>query len=107
MAEPAERSGDATTALYTHFVKAKVAQVSNLLCRRLPVGKACEFSSACGLKIRDTADWKSALRDFIRPEHVCKAQVNAALLSARASRLSGFKRKIPFAIISSNCAIAD
>ena len=39
-----------------------VAQISNLLYRRLPVGRPPEVSSACGLEIRDTADWKSALR---------------------------------------------
>jgi hypothetical protein len=45
-----------------------VAQVSNLLYRRLPVGRTCDIpatlepSSACGLEIRDTADWKSALQ---------------------------------------------
>ena len=39
-----------------------VAQVSNLLYRRLPAGEACdmwdafEFTSARGLEIRDTAD---------------------------------------------------
>src|SRR5450759_2665858 len=38
-----------------------VAQVSNLLYRRLPVGCSCPYPSACGLEIRDTADWKSAL----------------------------------------------
>src|SRR6266567_9183215 len=43
------------------FREVEVAQVSNLLCRRLPVGKAYELPSACGLEIRDTADWKSAL----------------------------------------------
>jgi len=39
-----------------------VAQVSNLLYRRLPVGKAATYHHACGLEIRDTADWKSALQ---------------------------------------------
>jgi hypothetical protein len=39
-----------------------VAQVSNLLYRRLPVGRLCLFGRICGLEIRDTADWKSALR---------------------------------------------
>ncbi|MCL4786829.1 MAG: hypothetical protein KJ070_08555 [Verrucomicrobia bacterium] len=45
-----------------------VAQVSNLLCRRLPVGRAgenvarSELCGSRGLEIRDTADWKSALR---------------------------------------------
>ncbi len=45
-----------------------VAQVSNLLYRRLPVGRAAEtrkppeWTHGCGLEIRDTADLKSALR---------------------------------------------
>ena len=47
-----------------------VAQISNLLYRRIPFGrppddsKAHEFSEARGLKIRDTAGWKPALRAF-------------------------------------------
>ena len=47
-----------------------VAQISNLLYRRIPFGRppdysnAHEFSEACGLKIRDTAGWKPALRAF-------------------------------------------
>src|SRR6266436_1627550 len=49
------------------FFEAEVAQVSNLLCRRLPVGRACKLRSAGGLEIRDTADWKSALRGSMRP----------------------------------------
>src|SRR2546426_11952717 len=45
-----------------------VAQISNLLCRRLGVGKpsqtlsVLESTEDCGLQIRDTADCKSALR---------------------------------------------
>ncbi len=39
-----------------------VAQVSNLLYRRLPVGRLCLLGSICGLEIRDTAGWKPALR---------------------------------------------
>ena len=39
-----------------------VAQVSNLLYRRLPVGRLHENRMAGGLEIRDTADWKSALQ---------------------------------------------
>ena len=38
-----------------------VAQISNLLYRRLAVGRPFARRDACGLKIRDTADWKSAL----------------------------------------------
>src|SRR6266540_1927967 len=47
-----------------------VAQISNLLYRRIPFGKppdrseAQEFSQASGLEIRDTAGWKPALRGF-------------------------------------------
>jgi hypothetical protein len=47
---------------------ANVAQVSNLMYRRLPVGRAWEkpahrsVRDVCGLEIHDTADWKSALR---------------------------------------------
>src|SRR6266545_6286256 len=45
-----------------------VAQISNLLYRRIPFGRPSdqsetqEVSRADGLEIRDTADWKSALR---------------------------------------------
>ena len=43
-----------------------VAQVSNLLYRRLPVGGpfvcAVDRRAVSGLETRDTADWKSALR---------------------------------------------
>ena len=39
-----------------------VAQVSNLLYRRLPVGRPYLPGRTCGLEIRDTTDWKSALR---------------------------------------------
>ena len=38
-----------------------VAQVSNLLYRRLPVGRLYLLGRICGLDIRDPADWKSAL----------------------------------------------
>ena len=38
-----------------------VAQVSNLLYRRLPVGRPLEGRGAGGLEIRDTAGWKPAL----------------------------------------------
>jgi hypothetical protein len=48
-----------------------VAQVSNLLYRRFPIGSGFERSSRPspfqrpgGLETRDTADWKSALRSF-------------------------------------------
>jgi hypothetical protein len=46
-----------------------VAQVSNLLYRRLPVGRPWKHAARpiahgdCGLEIRDPAYWKSALRD--------------------------------------------
>ena len=39
-----------------------VAQVSNLLYCRFPVGRPYENRTAGGLEIRDTADWKSALQ---------------------------------------------
>jgi hypothetical protein len=39
-----------------------VAQVSNLLYRRLPVGRLDPLGRVCGLEIRDTASWKPALR---------------------------------------------
>ncbi|NLH71793.1 MAG: hypothetical protein GX456_01910 [Verrucomicrobia bacterium] len=48
--------------------RATVAKVSNLLYRRLLVGRAWSLEalrrvcSFCGLEIRDTADWKSALQ---------------------------------------------
>ena len=38
-----------------------VAQVGNLLFRRLAVGCASETCTVCGLPIRDTADCQSAL----------------------------------------------
>ncbi len=38
-----------------------VAQISNLLYRRLPVGRPFDRREGCGLEIRDTADWKPAL----------------------------------------------
>jgi hypothetical protein len=41
---------------------AAVAQVGNLPCRRLAVGRAQGSGGACGLQIRDTADYQSALR---------------------------------------------
>jgi len=71
-----------------------VAQVSNLLYRRLPAGlrdgfranetgtleneKPSEFSTVCGLEIRDTAGWKPALRGgkgeaCLRPREFCFA----------------------------------
>jgi len=42
--------------------RGSVAQVSNLLYRRLPVGRPYLLGRIGGLEIRDTADWKSALR---------------------------------------------
>jgi hypothetical protein len=47
-----------------------VAQISNLLYRRIPFGRPAERAETpvranpCGLKIRDTAGWKPALRAF-------------------------------------------
>jgi len=54
-----------------------VAQVSNLLYRRLLVGRLLESARACGLEIRDTAGWKPALR----------------LRHAKTRELSGLARK--------------
>ena len=42
--------------------RGRVAQVSNLLYRRLLVGSLHLLDRACGLEIRDTAGWKPALR---------------------------------------------
>jgi hypothetical protein len=39
----------------------KVAQIANLLFRRLPVGKPREFSNARRLAIGDTTGWQPAL----------------------------------------------
>ena len=44
-----------------------VAQFSNLLYRRLPVGSVLARWRACGLEIRDTAGWKPALRTRHEP----------------------------------------
>ena len=41
-----------------------VAQVSNLLYRRFPIGNASEWKVPCGLETGDTADWKSPPRGF-------------------------------------------
>ena len=58
-----------------------VAQVSNLLYRRLPVGKSSEPPHACGLEIRDTADLKSALR-FGQPQARGLSRLALVLLMA-------------------------
>ncbi len=42
--------------------RGRVAQVSNLLYHRLPVGRLYVLAGACGLEIRDTAGSKPALR---------------------------------------------
>ena len=44
--------------------KTAVAQVGNLLFRRLAVGAAPDRADRCGLPIRDTADYQSARRFF-------------------------------------------
>ncbi len=55
-------------ALWLLSAPSDVAQVSNLLYRRFPIGRAWRCGErwivrgACGLETRDTADWKSALR---------------------------------------------
>jgi hypothetical protein len=46
-----------------------VAQVGNLPCRRLAVGKAFEISGVCGLPIRDTADCQSALQRLAKANY--------------------------------------
>jgi len=61
------RSRESARASQTPGAGTGVAQVSNLLYRRLPVGRppvkpATPEIRGCGLEIRDTADWKSALR---------------------------------------------
>jgi hypothetical protein len=61
-------TADWKSALQRQSALPDVAQVSNLLYRRLPVGSAWKepvrpnARGVCGLEIRDTADWKSALR---------------------------------------------
>ena len=70
-----------------------VAQVSNLLYRRLPVGRLYPRGRVCGLEIRDTADWKSALRLPVgQPREICGlgkaallALLSIGLVSARAA----------------------
>jgi len=52
----------------TYSGNAFVAQVSNLLYRRLPVGRGFLRCRACGLEIRDTAGWKPALRHRIHAQ---------------------------------------
>ena len=60
-----------------------VAQISNLLYRRIPFGRTSddsvtqEISTAGGLEIRDTAGWKPALlrnlsKSEMRPEQSCR-----------------------------------
>ena len=68
-----------------------VAQISNPLYRRFPIGRPSprptrlNFPGVCGLKTRDTADWKSALRGLQRLQ-MCS--VSYGLLS----RLAGDPR---------------
>src|SRR5437667_8322512 len=56
------------TSVHGPVGEQSVAQVSNLLYRRFPIGRSLRGSarsvtcSVCGLEIRDTADWKSELR---------------------------------------------
>ena len=59
-----------------------VAQVGNLLFRRLAVGWSSASATVCGLPIRDTADYQSALP---------ARRVNAA----SASTVSRFHRLFP------------
>jgi hypothetical protein len=67
-----------------------VAQVFNLLYRRLSVGRALVCASAfrlpgplvmlgpCGLKTRDTADWKVCATGFMVPRRANPFGVEAA-----------------------------
>ncbi|HXP59277.1 MAG TPA: CotH kinase family protein, partial [Dongiaceae bacterium] len=75
--------------------KGCVAQVSNLLYRRLPVGRLHLLRRICGLEIRDTADWKSALppavgdtREISGLTGFCAALLLAAALSSPAAEPS-------------------
>jgi hypothetical protein len=52
--------------LVSRLTRFLVAQVSNLLYRRLPVGQPESCPTICRLEICDTADWKSALQ-YCRP----------------------------------------
>ncbi len=70
-----------------------VAQVSNLLYRRLPVRRLYLLGSICGLEIRDTAGWKPALRlpvgetrEISGPGRLCRLFVLAFLLWPPAAR---------------------
>jgi len=53
-----------------------VAQVGNLLFRRLAVGSAQKHPHRCGLPIRGTADYQSALRfkSPMRDSEIVKTQ---------------------------------
>jgi len=66
---------------------ARVAQVGNLLCRRLAVGRPRTSLCGCGLAIRDTADSQSALRWFHQDAPQAKRDTALALgLSAARAR---------------------
>jgi len=68
-----------------------VAQVSNLLYRRLPAGRTVARENAfgprpaCGLEIRDTADWKSALLFASELRQAAGFRYQPAFHSARAA----------------------
>src|SRR5208337_18142 len=73
-----------------------VAQISNLLCRRLPVGRLCLLGRLCGLEIRDTADWKSALqtaceicglgcRGKCMGAHLCRKMANSTKVATKVA----------------------
>src|SRR5437867_12767428 len=71
------------TSMHEPSGERPVAQVSNLLYRRFPIGRTfreparSNTCSARGLEIRDTADWKSALRSD--PRRASVAQVSNLL----------------------------
>ena len=54
----------AGSAEFLAYSPRNVAQIFNLLYRRLAVGRASAFADRGGLQIRDTADCKSALLRF-------------------------------------------
>src|SRR5882724_2095236 len=64
-----------------------VAQVSNLLCRRLPVGKPFELRDACGLEIREREMGSWSLR------HAFRGKTPSFYFSARVSYRHAQSRK--------------
>src|SRR5215510_9936555 len=62
-----------------------VAQVSNLLCRRLPVGRMSESRQARGLEIRQTARWEPALRNGVVRRKSPVSGISSALRAWKGS----------------------